>query len=178
MTKPNDVHAPSYFAHKTVNTTPDRFSLSAGDLVFSGTYAGSAYVDTTYNVAGFGLDDGQNNVAMGAVPLPPNWGGKYYRVAWAWVPAGTAAGTARFGIGTTRIKSGTVYTALEALTVYDASSGSTVTPVVTSQDFTTALPTAIAEGEFIGLAVRRRADLSDDTLSHDIYLLSIEISLR
>jgi hypothetical protein len=176
--RPKDVTAPTRFAWRTVSTTPDRFSLTGKAMTYSGTNAGTVYIDTTNSVVGYSLDDGQNNVAYGSIPLPPNWGGKYYRISWAWLPAGTAAGTARFGIGATRIKSGTALAALEAIApIYSASTGSKTTPKVTMQNLATALPTDIGEDEFLAFAIRRRGDESDDTFSDDLYLIAVEIEI-
>lgn len=177
--KPNDIRTPDRFPWRTVNVTPDRFGVAAKDLVFSGTNAGTVYIDTTNTVAGYSLDDGQNNVAMGVVPLPHNWGGKYYRLSWAWMPAGTAAGTVRFGAAITRLANGTAFTSLEAIApIYDTASGAATVTVVTSQNFATALPTDIGANEFLAFAIRRRADLGDDTFNDDLYLIAVEVEIR
>lgn len=178
--KPGDIRTPQRFPWRTVNTTPDRFCQAGKDLVFSGTNAGTVYIDTTNNVAGYSLDDAQNNVAMGFVPLPPNWGGKFYRLSWVWMPASSAAGTVRFGAAVTRLADGSAFTSiLEAITpIYDTASGAATTAVVTTQNFATALPTDIGQNEFLSFNIRRRADLSDDTFSDDLYLIAAKIEIR
>lgn len=164
---------------RTMSTTPDRFSLPGKSLVFSGTNAGTAYIDTTNLIAGYSLDDGQNNVAIAFFPLPANWGGKYYQASWVWVPASSASGTVRFGVLTSRLRNGSVVSTLESVApIYSASSGGTATPAVTTQPFASPFPTDIGPDEYMIFNVRRRADQADDTYNDDIYLIAVTVSIK
>ena len=178
--KPRVQQETTRFAWRTADVTPDRFGIPGKSLTFSGTNAGTAQIDTTNNVAGYSLSEGQNTVAYGVIPLPSNWGGRYYRMSVAWFPAGTAAGNVRLGFGTRRIADGTAFTsALESIApIIDASSGAATTAVVTKQNFATALPTNIGTGEFMAFDIRRRGDVgADDTYDNAIYVIAVEIAL-
>jgi hypothetical protein len=177
--RPKVPSVPQRIPWKTVATTPDSFSLTGKSLAYTGTNAGTEYIDTTYYVAGYKLANSYGNYAIGVVPLPSNWGGKYTRMSAVWLPAGTAAGTVYFSWGVIRLRDGTALTSnILSTGVYDAASGGTTTPVVSYHEFGTALPTDIGNNEYVGLKVRRNADLAGDTYENDIYLMGVTFEVR
>lgn len=174
--KPRPPIGSPYIPWKTATTTPDRFFLAGKSLAYSGTSSGTEYIDTTYGVAGYRMANGQNDLAVGVVPLPPNWGGRYSRMSVAWLPAGTVGGSVYWAVGVVRIKDGTAL-ASNILTItpsYDTAGGSATVPSVSTFDFNgTALPTDIGNNEYAGLKVRRVGNDATDTCEQDIYIVGL-----
>jgi hypothetical protein len=158
-------------------TTPNILWLPGGALAYAGTGAGVMTLNS--NMAEYALPDAVTASARGMFPLPPAWAGRVCRAHIAWLPSSAGAGNVYFNsVSIRRVRDGVDIATLEAITTtVDATHSSTTKPAITLVDFS-ALPTDIAAGEWLSLAVQRAGAHASDTYNATVYLLALGFGLR